>query len=513
MMKWSRTKSIFLGITSDGGMVMNKPWVGKEIWNKVYKWKMLNVQDDSREIREKKKSKETESKKEDKVIGIEKESEKTESKKEDKAIGLEKESEKAESKKEDKAIGLEKESKETESKKEGKVIGLEKEEIAIESKKESEETEPAKDNKIIGLEKEEIAIESKKESEETELAKDNKVIGLEKESEETEPAKDNKVIGLEKEEIAIESKKESEETEPAKDNKVIGLEKEEIAIESKKESEETEPAKDNKVIGLEKEEVANESEKKSEETESKRESIDLGSKIETSVHSMVVKTPFSIISEVSSFKVFPKINVKNQDAFVFRNGKDAEGRELDSKLLTTVQQYHSEAYCKIVSLNLNEKRVLFELYNQKVKGNNEENKVETSSWIPIHSIILESENGGEVNNFITAKLPIEIGRYKGEISLREKVIFKEKVIGIKEVEQEIILTKTEFLVPKVKKNGQNKFKVEKGSLLVEGYIYQCIEYISEQSTFHDNVYQLVQNIVLELIIQVIQEQEVQVRIT
>ncbi|PES72539.1 hypothetical protein CN507_05160 [Bacillus cereus] len=375
---------------------MDKPLVGKGIWNKVYKEKMLNVQDDSREIREKKKSKEIESKKEDKVIGIEKESEKT---------------------------------------------GL------------------TKVNKAIGLEEEEVKIESVKEYEEREL------------------------------------------------------EKEEIAIESNKESEETEPAKENKVIGLEKVEVANESEKKSEETGSKRESIGLGSKIETSVHSMVVKTPFSIISEVSSFKVFPKINVKNQDAFVFRNEKDAEGRELDSKLLTTVQQYHSEAYCKLVSLNLHEKRVLVELYNQKVKGNNEENKVETSSWIPIHSIILESENGGEVSNYITARLPIEIGRYKGEISLREKVVFTEKVIGIKEVEQEIVLTKTEFLVPRVKKNGQNKFIVEKGSLLVEGYIYQCIEYISEQSTFHDNVYQLVQNIVLELIIQVIQEQEVQVRIT
>ncbi|QWI74385.1 hypothetical protein JG486_20340 [Bacillus mycoides] len=393
---------------------MNKPWVGKEIWNKVYKWKMLNVQDDSREIREKKESKETESKKEDKAMGIEKESKETESKKED------------------------------------------------------------------------------------------KVIGIEKESEKTGLTKENKAIGLEEEEVKIESVKEYEERE---------LEKEEIAIESNKESEETEPAKENKVIGLEKVEVSNESEKKSEETESKRESIGLGSKIETSVHSMVVKTPFSIISEVSSFKVFPKINVKNQDAFVFRNEKDAEGRELDSKLLTTVQQYHSEAYCKLVSLNLHEKRVLVELYNQKVKGNNEENKVETSSWIPIHSIILESENGGEVSNYITARLPIEIGRYKGEISLREKVVFTEKVIGIKEVEQEIILTKTEFLVPKVNKNGQNKFTVEKGSLLVEGYIYQCIEYISEQSTFHDNVYQLVQNIVLELIIQVIQEQEVQVRIT
>ncbi|WP_454659235.1 BC_2427 family protein [Bacillus mycoides] len=447
---------------------MNKPWVGKEIWNKVYKWKMLNVQDDSREIREKKESKETESKKEDKAMGIEKESKETESKKEDKAMGIEKKSKETESKKEDKAMGIEKESKETESKKEDKAMGIE------------------------------------KESKETESKKEDKVIGIEKESEKTGLTKENKAIGLEEEEVKIESVKEYEERE---------LEKEEIAIESNKESEETEPAKENKVIGLEKVEVANESEKKSKETESKRESIGLGSKIETSVHSMVVKTPFSIISEVSSFKVFPKINVKNQDAFVFRNEKDAEGRELDSKLLTTVQQYHSEAYCKLVSLNLHEKRVLVELYNQKVKGNNEENKVETSSWIPIHSIILESENGGEVSNYITARLPIEIGRYKGEISLREKVVFTEKVIGIKEVEQEIVLTKTEFLVPKVKKNGQNKFTVEKGSLLVEGYIYQCIEYISEQSTFHDNVYQLVQNIVLELIIQVIQEQEVQVRIT
>ncbi|PRD11569.1 MULTISPECIES: BC_2427 family protein [Bacillus] len=465
---------------------MNKPWVGKEIWNKVYKWKMLNVQDDSREIREKKESKETESKKEDKAMGIEKESKETESKKEDKAMGIEKESKETESKKEDKAMGIEKESKETESKKEDKAMGIE---------KESKETESKKEDKAMGIEKE---------SKETESKKEDKVIGIEKESEKTGLTKENKAIGLEEEEVKIESVKEYEERE---------LEKEEIAIESNKESEETEPAKENKVIGLEKVEVANESEKKSEETESKRESIGLGSKIETSVHSMVVKTPFSIISEVSSFKVFPKINVKNQDAFVFRNEKDAEGRELDSKLLTTVQQYHSEAYCKLVSLNLHEKRVLVELYNQKVKGNNEENKVETSSWIPIHSIILESENGGEVSNYITARLPIEIGRYKGEISLREKVVFTEKVIGIKEVEQEIILTKTEFLVPKVKKNGQNKFTVEKGSLLVEGYIYQCIEYISEQSTFHDNVYQLVQNIVLELIIQVIQEQEVQVRIT
>ena len=429
---------------------MNKPWVGKGIWNKVYKGKMLNVQDDSREIREKKKSKETESKKEDKAIELEKESEETKSKKEDKAIKLEKESKETESKKEDKAIELEKESKETESKKEDKAIELE---------KESEKTKLAKEDKAIGLEEEEVKIESAKEDEETEL---------------------------EKEEIAIESKKESEETEPAKEDKETDSEKEEIVIESKK---------------------------KSKETESKKESIDSGSKIETSVRSIVVKTPFSIISDVTSFIKFPNINVKKQEAFVFRNEKDARGRELDAKLLTTVQHYHGEVNCNLVSSNLHEKRVLLEFSNQKVKGNMEENWIGTSSWIPIHGIILEKEDEADVNNYITGKLPIEIGRYKGEISLQEKVVFKEKVIGIKEVSQEIILTKKEFLLPKIIKKGHNPSIIEKGSLFVEGYIFQCIEFISEQSTSHDKLYQLMQNIVLELTIQLLQEQEVRVRIT
>ncbi|MFL0403404.1 BC_2427 family protein [Bacillus nitratireducens] len=383
---------------------MNKPWVGKEIWNKVYKWKMLNVQDDSREIREKKESKETES---------------------------EKESKETESKKEDKVIKSEKESKETESKKEDK---------AIELKKESEKTRSAKEDKANGLKEEEVKIKSAKEDEETES---------------------------EKEEIVIASKKKSEETEPAK------------------------------------EEVAN---------ESKKVSIDSGSKIETSVSSIVVKTPFSIISDVTSFIKFPNINVKKQEVFVFRNEKNARGRELDAKLLTTVQHYHGEVNCNLVSSNLHEKRVLLEFPNQKIKGNTKENCIGTSSWIPIHGIILEKEDEGGVNNYIPAKLPIEIGKYKGEINLREKVVFKEKVIEIKEVSQEIILTKKEFLVPKIIKKGNNPSIIEKGSLLVEGYISQCIEFISERSTPHDNTYQLMQNIVLELTIQLLQEQEVLVRI-
>lgn len=226
-----------------------------------------------------------------------------------------------------------------------------------------------------------------------------------------------------------------------------------------------------------------------------------------------MKTPFSIISDVTSFKKSPNMNVKNQEVYVFRNEEDARGRELASTLLTTMEYYHGEIDCNLVSSNLHEKRVLLELSNQKEKGNIEESWVGSSSWIPIHGIILEKEVEADVNNYITAKLPIEIGRYKGEISLIEKIIFKETVIEIKEVSQEIIVTNKEFLLPKIIKKGKNPSIIEKGSLRVEGYIFQCIEFTSEQSENHDKIYQLMQNIVLELNVQLLQEQEVRVRIT
>ncbi|CUB12377.1 hypothetical protein BN2127_JRS1_04164 [Bacillus cereus] len=79
--------------------------------------------------------------------------------------------------------------------------------------------------------------------------------------------------------------------------------------------------------------------------------------------------------------------------------------------------------------------------------------------------------------------------------------------------QDIVLAKNEILLPHKIKTGQNLVIVETGSLHVEGYIFQCIQYIIEESTFYENVYALVQNLVLELVVQVLQEQEVRLKIT
>ncbi|MGH0613233.1 BC_2427 family protein [Bacillus cereus] len=398
----------------------------------------------------------------------------------------EKESKVPESKKETKAIQAEKESKALESKKEAKAIQAEKESKAPESKKEAKAIQAEKESKVPESKKETKAIQAEKESKVPESKKEAKAIQAEKESKVPESKKEAKAIQ------AGEENKESESEKEAKANELEGVE---VKIE------------------LEKENKTNELEKKSEETDSKKKSIDSGSKIETSVRSIELKTPFSIISDVTSFKKSPNMNVKKQEVFVFRNEKDARGRELDSTLLTTMEYYHGEIDCNLVSSNLHEKRVLLELSNQKAKGNIEEIWVGSSSWIPIHGIILENEVEADVNNYITTKLPIEIGRYKGEISLIEKVVFKETVIGIKEVSQEIIVTKKEFLLPKIMKKGNNPSIIEKGSLRVEGYIFQCIEFISDESEPHDKIYQLMQNIILELNVQLLQEQEVRVQIT
>ncbi|MGG0290517.1 BC_2427 family protein [Bacillus pacificus] len=400
---------------------MKNPWVGKKIWNKVYKGEILIALEKSHEIRENKKSKQTESEKKEKTIQVEKEGKGPE--RTVKAIQAEKENKEPKSKKEEKAIQAEKESKEPKSKKEEKAIQAEKESKEPKSKKEEKAIQAEKENKEPESQKEEKANDSEKKNEKIVLGKEHKTSGLEGKS------------------------------------------------------------------------------------------IDSESKIANSERSIEVKTPFSIISDVTSFKKSPNMNVKNQEVYVFRNEEDARGRELDSTLLTTMEYYHGEIDCNLVSSNLHEKRVLLELSNQKEKGNIEESWVGSSSWIPIHGIILEKEVEADVNNYITAKLPIEIGRYKGEISLIEKIVFKETVIEIKEVSQEIIVTNKEFLLPKIIKKGKNPSIIEKGSLRVEGYIFQCIEFTSEQSENHDKIYQLMQNIILELNVQLLQEQEVRVQIT
>ncbi|WP_306620730.1 BC_2427 family protein [Bacillus sp. AFS098217] len=235
-------------------------------------------------------------------------------------------------------------------------------------------------------------------------------------------------------------------------------------------------------------------------------------KIGSIVHSMVVKTPFSTVAEVSSFSNPPIVSNKDEEVFVFHSETNKVFYELDTKLLATVHHYYEEPYCCLVSSKLFEKRVLLEGPSQEDVRYIENDSMEQSLWVPMHNLISKQRKDNKSSDYITTKLPIEIGKYKTEISLQEIVMFKEKVTRIKRVSQEIILTESKVLLSEAINAKQNPVTVEKGILLVEGYVLQRIEYTVEKNTPQKKMYHLMQNMVLELIVQVLQEQDVQVEI-
>jgi len=229
---------------------------------------------------------------------------------------------------------------------------------------------------------------------------------------------------------------------------------------------------------------------------------------------MTIKIPFHTISEVADFLISPIVSSTNEEVFAFQNEENEIFRELDTKLLATVHHYNEQPYCRLISSKLFEKRIFLEFSSENYIKHSGENQLEQSLWVPIHNLNLKQRNEKKRSNYVTTKLPVEIGKYKTEISLEERVMFQEEV-EIKEVLQEIVLTDSKFFSQKVLKSKENSVTIEKGKLLVEGYVVQRIEYTMGCSNEQSNGlvrYQLLQKIVLELIVQILQEQEVQVEI-
>lgn len=225
------------------------------------------------------------------------------------------------------------------------------------------------------------------------------------------------------------------------------------------------------------------------------------------VRSLIVKTPFSIVSNVSNFFEQPILNTSNQEVFVCNTKINNNYHELDAKLLNTSFHYQEEPYCRLVSSKIFENRVLFKssIY-ENIDTTIQENEG-VPSWTPIHNVLLKEETEKKINNSITIELPVEIGKYKSEIFLQERVMFEEKITSVKEIMQDIILTEKKLLLSK--RNNKNQNRAEKGTLFVEGYISQCIEYVLAGSECKESVYGLRQNMVLELTIQILQRQEMQ----
>ncbi|PFS62590.1 hypothetical protein COK41_16015 [Bacillus cereus] len=230
-------------------------------------------------------------------------------------------------------------------------------------------------------------------------------------------------------------------------------------------------------------------------------------------NSMVVKTPFSVVSEVTDFLTNPILSERRQEVFLFDNNNiNNEFHELETQLITTSNYYYEEPYCKMVSSKIFENRILFEL---DIKKNTSDipriNKVE-SSWVPIHNFIVKNKDI-EFENYITGELPIELGRYKTEISLQEVIDFKNRIKGFQNISQDVILTESKLLLSKRTERAERadshskEIVIDKGTLFVKGHILQTIECLIDNKQSRDNFYCLMQNIELEVVVKILQKQE------
>ncbi|MEC2508114.1 hypothetical protein P9X25_29035, partial [Bacillus cereus] len=239
--------------------------------------------------------------------------------------------------------------------------------------------------------------------------------------------------------------------------------------------------------------------KKKQKKEKEKEKENVFSEMSQSnrVNSMVVKTPFSVVSEVTNFLTNPILSERRQEVFQFENNNiNNEFRELETQLIATSNYYYEEPYCKMVSSKIFENRILFEL---DLKKNTSDipriNKVE-SSWVPIHNFIVKKKEI-EFENYITGELPIELGRYKTEISLQEVIDFKKRIIGFQNISQDVILTESKLLLSKRTERANSISKeivIDKGTLFVNGHILQTIECLIDNKQSGDNFYCLMQNI-------------------
>ncbi|MCE0555007.1 hypothetical protein LQK80_34160 [Bacillus thuringiensis] len=134
------------------------------------------------------------------------------------------------------------------------------------------------------------------------------------------------------------------------------------------------------------------SKKNKKEKEKEKENVFSEMSQSNRVNSMVVKTPFSVVSEVTNFLTNPILSERRQEVFQFENNNiNNEFRELETQLIATSNYYYEEPYCKMVSSKIFENRILFEL---DLKKNTSDipriNKVE-SSWVPIHNFIVKKK--------------------------------------------------------------------------------------------------------------------------
>jgi len=222
--------------------------------------------------------------------------------------------------------------------------------------------------------------------------------------------------------------------------------------------------------------------------------------------------PFSSYIHIDSFLNNPIYgNKTKQNVQLFDKKKD------DQQQFTTTTYYQDQPFCKLVRSEI---RLMTDLNKKGIKQNQ---LIETlpNTFTPIHtgqSVSTESVINlilGDTQIYPKALLPIVLGEYQTEIIIHTTIPFKKGISNIVDVTKEVVLTNCKFL-PTDYSLDSNKMKrhVSKGTLFIEGFIDESIEFIPAlnldqkppREWINNICYQIDQVLIIELQLLLLQQQ-------
>ena len=226
--------------------------------------------------------------------------------------------------------------------------------------------------------------------------------------------------------------------------------------------------------------------------------------------------PFSSYIHIDSFLHNPIYGNKiKKNIRLFEEKKDDQ--HVDQQQFTTTTYYQDQPFCKLVSSDI---RLMTDLNKKGVKQNQ---VIETlpNNFTPIHtgqSTLTETVIDFELKDtqvYPKTLLPIVLGEYQTEIVIHTTIPFKKGITNIVDVTKEVVLTNYKFL-PTDYSHDSNKMKrhVSKGTLFIEGFIDESIEFIpalnSDQKSPREWIkkicYQIDQVLIIELQLLLLQQQ-------
>lgn len=231
----------------------------------------------------------------------------------------------------------------------------------------------------------------------------------------------------------------------------------------------------------------------------------------------LTKIPFSSYIHIDCFLHKPIYGVRTKNSLQHTD-KNKHDQGVHSQQFTTSTYYQEQPFGKLTHSNIH---AFTSLYRKASTKLNHKKENESNNFTPPskeQSASLGTNSNSALKNAIpTAQLPIVLGEYETEIILHTSIPIKKGITNIIDVSKEVVLTSYQFL-PTGFSYDSNKTKryASKGTLFIEGYIEESIEYMpainyelkSPRNWVGDICYQIDQKLIIELKILLLQIQVV-----